>query len=78
LIGSAYRKASRLQEAKEATEKSLELYAAAAADEDDNAAIVREQLGLIYEDMGQLSDARESRLRGASKGEMLCTSLQVC
>jgi len=43
-------KGSRLQEAKVATEKSLEIYAA--ANEEDDAALAREELGLIFEDMG--------------------------
>jgi tetratricopeptide (TPR) repeat protein len=75
LVGSAYFKASRLQEAKEATEKSLEVYTA--ANDEDDAALAREQLGLIFEGMGQLADAKEIRLRGASEGMMVCSSLQV-
>jgi hypothetical protein len=43
-------KGSRLQEAKDATEKSLEIYTA--ANEEDDAALAREELGLIFEDMG--------------------------
>ncbi|KAI4642773.1 uncharacterized protein J4E79_011389 [Alternaria viburni] len=62
LIGSAHLKASQLQEAKEATEKSLEIYAK--GDDKDAAALAREQLALIFEGLGQLSDAKNIRLQG--------------
>ncbi|KAI4675810.1 uncharacterized protein J4E84_009963 [Alternaria hordeiaustralica] len=64
LIGSAHLKASQLQEAKEATEKSLEIYAAGNdAEKENSAALAREQLGLIFEGLGQISDAKEIRLQ---------------
>ncbi|CAN9463000.1 unnamed protein product [Alternaria alternata] len=63
LIGSAYRRESKLQEAIEATEKSIEIHAA--GDNEDNFVLAREQFCLILEDMEKLSDAKEIRLRGA-------------
>ncbi|KAI4612383.1 uncharacterized protein J4E87_010284 [Alternaria ethzedia] len=72
LIGSAHLKASQLQEAKEATEKSLEIYAK--GDDKDAAALAREQLGLIFEGLGQIPDAKNIRLQGASDGTMVCSS----
>ncbi|KAL1793835.1 hypothetical protein ACET3X_007256 [Alternaria dauci] len=76
LIGSEYRKASRLQEAKEAIEKSLEIYSAEFAGREGkgSAILAKEQLCLILEDMDQLSDAKEARLQGASTGTMVCSS----
>lgn len=76
LIGSAYRRESKLQEAIEATEKSIEIHAA--GDNEDNFVLAREQFCLILEDMEKLSDAKEIRLRGASTGRMVCSSPQVC
>ncbi|KAI4641433.1 uncharacterized protein J4E78_010405 [Alternaria triticimaculans] len=74
LIGSAHLKASQLQEAKEATEKSLEIYAAGNdAEKENSAALAREQLGLIFEGLGQISDAKKIRLQGASDGTMAKT-----
>jgi hypothetical protein len=55
LIGSAYRRESKLQEAIEATEKSIEIHAA--GDNEDNFVLAREQFCLILEDMEKLSDA---------------------
>ena len=75
LIGSAHLKASQLQEAKEATEKSLEIYAK--GDDKDAAALAREQLGLIFEGLGQLTDAKRIRLQGASDETMVCSSPRV-
>ena len=75
LIGSAHLKASQLQEAKEATEKSLEIYAK--GDDKDAAALAREQLALIFEGLGQISDAKNIRLQGASEGTMVCSSPRV-
>ncbi|KAI4606474.1 hypothetical protein J4E83_010065 [Alternaria metachromatica] len=78
LIGSAHLKASQLQEAKEATEKSLEIYAAGNdAEKENSAALAREQLGLIFEGLGQISDAKKIRLQGASDGTMVCSSPRV-
>ena len=78
LIGSAHLKASQLQEAKEATEKSLEIYAAGNdAEKENSAALAREQLGLIFEGLGQISDAKNIRLQGASDGTMVCSSPRV-
>ncbi|KAI4666854.1 uncharacterized protein J4E88_010422 [Alternaria novae-zelandiae] len=74
LIGSAHLKASQLQEAKEATEKSLEIYAAGNdAEKENSAALAREQLGLIFEGLGQMPDAKRIRLQGASDGTMAKT-----
>ncbi|RYN72868.1 hypothetical protein AA0120_g12676 [Alternaria tenuissima] len=74
LIGSAYQRESKLQEAIEATEKSIEIHAA--GDNEDNFVLAREQFCLILEDMEKLSDAKEIRLRGASTGRMVCSSPQ--
>lgn len=76
LIGSAHLKASQLQEAKEATEKSLEIYAK--GDDKDAAALAREQLALVFEALDQLPDAKKTRLQGASEGTMVCSSPRVC
>jgi hypothetical protein len=76
LIGSAYQRESKLQEAIAATEKSIEIHAA--GNNEDNFLLAREQFCLIMEDMDNLPDAKEIRLRGASTGSMVCSSPQVC
>jgi tetratricopeptide (TPR) repeat protein len=79
LIGSAHLKASQLHEAKDATEKSLEIYAAGDdAEKENSAALAREQLALIFEGLGQLPNAKKARLQGASDGTMVCSSSRVC
>jgi tetratricopeptide (TPR) repeat protein len=82
LIGAGYLKNNRLQEAEEATQRSLAIYEAIyAIDEDDAAsdeiALSRGKLAEIYEALGRFTDAKETPLLGESEDRMVCASDRV-
>ena len=63
------------QAAEEATQKSLDVYDAAG--DKVEAALSRDQLGLIFEEQGRFAYAKDVRLRGASEGMIARASIVV-
>ena len=78
LIGSGCLKAKRFDEAKEAIEKAIAIYQAIGTESTRcELALAREQMGHIFEGLGEMANVREIRLQGASEGKMTCTCMEV-
>ncbi|KAF2818418.1 hypothetical protein CC86DRAFT_472820 [Ophiobolus disseminans] len=71
-LGSIYKQAGRLQEAEDAVEKGLAIYAAVC--DYNEMSMARETLAAIKEAQGQFDEARKVRLEGKDRKEISCTS----
>jgi len=74
-LASTLTQAGRLDEAEEAVEKALAMYAV--AEDYNELSLARETLGQIKELQGKFEEAREVRLRGKERREICCVNDKV-
>ncbi|KAI0149992.1 hypothetical protein F4776DRAFT_604111 [Hypoxylon sp. NC0597] len=74
-LGEALFRAGRLDEADECFQKALAVREAKGPAQD--VAATRDNIGALREAQGRLDDAREIRLKGAEKKQMLCGNYDI-
>jgi len=74
-LAATLSRAGRLDEAEEAVEKALAMYAA--VEDYNEMGLSRETLAQIKELQGKFEEAREVRLRGKERREICCANDQV-